>query len=338
MAIEDTSASAPGLYVVKEGDTLWKLCDQYFHNPWEWPRIWSYNPELQNPNWIYPGDQIRLQPSGGDGLPSRRSITLGSRFVGRVRTVPPNTVFLRDQGYLDDEASDIWGYISGSPDDQILLSDGDYAYLEIPQGHEVKPGVELSMFRPVARGQDDKGVMVSILGTARVDQWDPKTRIARARIVESLNVVERGVKVGPLLRRFDVVPPERSRVDLESHIIASFYPHVLYGQNQVVFIDKGEKDGLVPGNRLLAVVHGDGYRWTLKTASRFAESQVEYRGDKPAEVVPPPKVEEKDKQYPLEVIGEIRVLTVRAHTAACLVTSSRREFERGQRLLARKGY
>lgn len=338
---EGAGVSAPGLYVVKQGDTLWNLCDRYFHNAWEWPRIWSYNPELQNPHWIYPGDRIRLQPSEGtDSGPSRASsTTLGGRFVGRSRTVPPNTIFLRDEGYLDDEASDVWGQISGSPDDQMLLSYGDNAYLEIPQGHEARPGLELALFRPIARSQpDDKGTMVSILGTARVDQWDPKTRIARARITESLNVIERGVKVGPLLRRFDVVPPEANRVDLEAHIVASFYPHVLYGQNQMVFIDRGEKDGLAPGNRLFAVVQGDGYRGTLKTASKFADSQIEYRGEKPAVVVPAPKVEERDKQYPLEVIGEVRVLSVRAHSAACLVTDSRREFERGQRLLARKGY
>ncbi|MEO7108843.1 MAG: hypothetical protein ABI183_00280, partial [Polyangiaceae bacterium] len=35
---------APETYIVKKGDTLWDICDGYFQNPYEWPRIWSYNP------------------------------------------------------------------------------------------------------------------------------------------------------------------------------------------------------------------------------------------------------------------------------------------------------
>ncbi|HLK40647.1 MAG TPA: LysM peptidoglycan-binding domain-containing protein, partial [Polyangiaceae bacterium] len=55
----------PASYVVRKGDTLWTLCDHYFQNPYEWPRVWSYNPQIKNPHWIYPGDEIRLKEGGG---------------------------------------------------------------------------------------------------------------------------------------------------------------------------------------------------------------------------------------------------------------------------------
>src|SRR5215203_5118971 len=51
----------PAIHVVRKGDTLWDLCDSYYANPWGWPKVWSYNPQIVNPHWIYPGDQLRMR-------------------------------------------------------------------------------------------------------------------------------------------------------------------------------------------------------------------------------------------------------------------------------------
>jgi hypothetical protein len=338
----DRPSLLPDPYTVKKGDTLWDLCDRYLHNPWEWPRVWSYNPELQNPHWIYPGDLVRLRPAGGLGEPSRGG--LGQpRTIGKLRGpgVPAGTVFLRDQGYLDDEVKDVWGDVGGSPDDQLLLSEGDDAFLELAPGHDVAVGQELTVFRPIARagGDKDKGVMVQILGTAKVHYWDPQRRLAQAKLTESLNVIERGAKIGPVARRFEVVSPVPSQVELEAQVMVAFYPHVLYGQEQIVFINRGGKDGLIPGNRLLVVTQGDAYRQTLEGAGRFAAVHVEYEGEGNARTdYDGARGHGDETGYPRQSVGEIRVLTVRDHTATCLVTSADREIERGQIVVARKGY
>src|SRR5690606_15092968 len=57
---------APLVHEVRSGDTLWDSCWFYFNNPWEWPRIWSYNAGITNPHWIYPGDRVRLYPEGDE--------------------------------------------------------------------------------------------------------------------------------------------------------------------------------------------------------------------------------------------------------------------------------
>src|SRR5205085_7400593 len=54
----------PELHVVRKGDTLWDICFYYFNDPWQWPKIWSYNAQITNPHWIYPGDLVRLLPRG----------------------------------------------------------------------------------------------------------------------------------------------------------------------------------------------------------------------------------------------------------------------------------
>src|SRR3954470_18524896 len=58
----------PPIHLVRHGDTLWDLSDGYYGNPWQWPKIWSMNPQVKNPHWIYPGDQLRLLPGDGSGL------------------------------------------------------------------------------------------------------------------------------------------------------------------------------------------------------------------------------------------------------------------------------
>ena len=45
-----------------------------------------------------------------------------------------------------------------------------------------------------------------------------------------------------------------------------------------------------------------------------------------------------DGALPEEVVAELRVVSVKPHTAMTMVTLSRREIEVGERAFARKGY
>lgn len=321
----------PESHTVRRGDTLWEITESYTRNPYNWPRIWALNPQIMNPHWIYPGDRVRLRTDAGPGASS--SGLFG--HIGRPRSVPPETVFLREVGWVDDDDKDVWGELVGSPDDQMLLSENDVVYVQLEDDREASVGQELTIFRPVR--DVERGALVSIRGTVKIDRYNAKTHTARGRIVEALDVIERGAKVGPVDRRFTVVPPVANEQDVEARVISAIYPLQFFGRDQVLFINKGNEDGLRPGNRLFAIRRGDPWVDSLDSAGQLARVRPRVEDDGAAEVDGMDLNGDED-DYPDETYAELRVVSVREHSAACLVTASTAEIERDARLVARKGY
>jgi LysM domain len=331
----------PQAHLVRQGDTLWGLCDYYFKNPYQWPRLWSYNPQIKNPNWIYPGDEVRLKAGGPPesataANPAPLLYTGQGTLVDRRRRVPNDTVFLRDQGWISDDADEVWGDVRGAAEDKMFLSDFDEIYLHIDPGHDVHIGQELTIFQPV-HPLSSGGTIVQIVGTAHIDQWNSRDRVARAQVVETLNVVERGAQVGPLARSFEIVPRRRNDVDVQAHVMVSVNPHDFYGQNQVVFINKGASSGLKIGNSLFIERRGDPWRQSLLYP--IAGYRVSPDDDDP---MPPmentPGTRRDDRTAPDEVVGELRVVALKKETATCILTQSTVEIERFDLAVGRKGY
>lgn len=350
--VNKRGSNVPAMHQVARGDTLWDLCGSYYQNPWLWPKVWSYNPQIQNPHWIYPGDQVRLRVDVP--LEQRDSIVLGARgrvstmgrgggFIRRSALVPRETVFLRDVGYIDDPKKDVWGELAGAEEEQMLLTEGNHVYLILRPGVDIRIGQLLTVFRSIRTPQAVTGArrppgeIIAFKGAVKVDQWNPKTRIARGLLIESLDTVERGDKIGPVGRRFDVVPPTRNAVDVEARVLTSMYPHEVIGQNQIAFIDRGSKDGLVPGNRLFLVERGDAWRHTLGTTTQEARSRVSVEVPEHVQVYVTP-LDGKDQDFPEEVVGELRVLRADEYSSVTLVTASKHEIEPGDRVVARLGY
>jgi hypothetical protein len=338
-------SSVPDVHLVKKGDTLWDLCDGYFHNPWAWPTVWSYNPQIQNPHWIYPGDQVRLRSANeisASGRPQTQRLGDRSSLVNRRPRVPRDTIFLRDQGFIGDPKRDIWGELVGAVEEQMLLADGNHVYLVMRPGVELKIGQELTVFRQVRQpehvpgARKPPGEIVAVNGTVKVDRWDAKTRVARALITESVDTIERGAKVGPVGRKFDIVSPEHNAKTVEARVLTSLYPLVYLAQNQVVFIDKGKDDGLVAGNNLLVLRRGDSWRSSLTTNSRMARERV--RMDSPERVdLETTPLHGETEDFPEEAVAELRVLRTEQFSSIALVVQSRREVVAGDRAVAVQG-
>jgi len=341
------AVSVPPVHLVRRGDTLWDLSAYYYGNPYQWPRVWSYNAHIDNPHWIYPGDQVRMRKIGVGG---ERAGTAGmgggtprEGLINRRPLVPGNTVFLRTQGFIGDPKRDVWGELVGAREDQMLLSDGNNVYMTMREGVDVQPGQRLTIFRTVRQPEKVEGArkvpgeIVAIKGTVRVDQWDPRSRVARGKIVESVDVIERGALIGPVDRELDVVPPRTNQKTQWARVLTSMYPHVYMAQNQVVFIDRGSADGLEPGNRLSVVRRGDAWRRSLVTSTGMARERalLDVPDRVKFETTP---LHGDERKFPEEIIGELRILRTERHSSIALVTVSHREIVAGDRCIARRGY
>jgi hypothetical protein len=337
----------PPIHLVRHGDTLWDLSDSYYGNPWQWPRIWAMNPQVTNPHWIYPGDQLRLQPGDGSSLYDRLgaggpdSGSRGLRLVNRRERLSRDTVVLRDQGYIGDIDKDTWGQVAGSPEEQMLLTEGNHVFLLLKSDKAPRPGEELAIFRNirpadhVSGARKPSGEIVKVLGTVKVDSVDAKTHVARARITESLDIIERGAKVGPVRRKFDVVPPLKSETAIVAHLLNSFYPHVYTAQNQVVFLDRGSQDGLKVGNRLVVLRRGD--TWRKSIDAKMSRTRLELESEEVVHFEDTPLLG-NDQDFPEEAVAELRVLTTEPTTSLAFIVQSRRELVPGDTATTRPGF
>lgn len=64
-AIPRLADNAPDTYIVERGDTLWDISALFLNEPWRWPELWSVNPDVRDPNLIYPGDVLYLRWNNG---------------------------------------------------------------------------------------------------------------------------------------------------------------------------------------------------------------------------------------------------------------------------------
>jgi hypothetical protein len=79
-------ADSPSTYTVVKGDTLWDIAGTFLEEPWLWPRIWQSNPQIDNPDLIYPGDVITLEYV--DGQPVLRLSRADTSGLPTVRLSP----------------------------------------------------------------------------------------------------------------------------------------------------------------------------------------------------------------------------------------------------------
>lgn len=315
---EGAVGPVPETHVVRKGDTLWDISWFYFNNPWEWPKVWSYNPQISNPHWIYPGDQVRLYEIGGG--PKGGSKDDGQNLPDMVSSVRPRGWFaLRQLAFVDRDKLRYAGRIVGSTDEKVLLAHGDGLYVDYPAGKPPKVGKRYAVYKKretVEHPHSGKeiGAYVYVAGEIQVRSVKQGKR-ARAVVVDSSEPLERGFLVGPLQRTFQDVKPRTNDKDVQGLVVAQLGSDEIIGARQVVFLDRGKQHGVRVGNTMFVVRRGDAYP---KHGGR-----VSNRG-------------QDDRTYPARAIGEIMVVQAGQSTSVGLVTLAMKEIERGDMVLMRK--
>jgi hypothetical protein len=312
----------PELHVVRKGDTLWDICWYYFNDPWQWPKIWSYNPQISNPHWIYPGDLVRLLPRGvfaGGGGPEEGGAGQGGGSAAQTAAMPDNVpapaqksqVGIKNTAFVEKSDLDRSMTIDGAVDEKVLLGNGDSVYISYPKNKPPQVGKRYSIYTP---DHDVKGYgsYVHVFGAVEIVSVKEDKR-ARGVIVESNMEIERGMKVGPLMKTFSNVPPTQPNVDAQGEIVAMLAAEQLIGKGEVVFVNLGKGAGVEPGNRMFVVRRGDAH-------PGISESNVG----------------QDDRRFPARAVGEITIIDVGQKISVGLVTLSVQEMGVGDLVMMQK--
>lgn len=136
----------PSEYVVVKGDTLWDISGKFLEKPWLWPDIWKKNPQIKNPDLIYPGDVIRLVYI--DGKPyltvNETPRAVDALPVGAIGIDDYILPFLRDLRVVTSISS--MPHVIGTQAGHLYGKPGELVYVRGLQG--VAIGDEVEIFDP----------------------------------------------------------------------------------------------------------------------------------------------------------------------------------------------
>ncbi len=273
--LSELSPNAPDSHTVKRGDTLWGISGLFLKSPWRWPELWGMNlQQIRNPHLIFPGQVLYLDKSNG-----RARLRLGQPVSGDAKLSPRVR-----EGSLDDaiatvpihllepffneavifESSDellTAPRVVATQEGRVMLGRGETAYvrgaldgrrdwrlfrqpkpLRDPSTREVL-GYEaayvgtLTLTREGAEGTGADGKALLIPSTFTVTS-----------IRQEAGVGDRLAAVPP--RDFDNVAPHAPKEPVGGQIVSIYGDALTAGQNQIVSLNRGTRDGLDRGTVL----------------------------------------------------------------------------------------
>ncbi|MBI3285374.1 MAG: LysM peptidoglycan-binding domain-containing protein [Burkholderiales bacterium] len=255
---------APDKHEVVRGDTLWGISEKFLQNPWCWPKVWGMNQEdIRNPHWIYPGQivyfdrvngRLRLGnplgsgANGGSGklMPQIRTEGLGSNAIPAI---PAHLIepFLSQPLVIDKDDMKDAPRIVAAPEGRVMMSKNDKIYVR----GDLKGGTSFQIFRPgtALKDPDTKAIVgyeAVFLGTVKLDR-----RAETEDGVDSFIVVKSREEMGVGDRLVPVPPtpilnyvPHPAEKNLQARVLSIYGGVDQAGQNQIVAINRGSKDGL----------------------------------------------------------------------------------------------
>lgn len=293
VALSDLLPNAPDSYTVKPHDTLWGISGLYLKTPWRWPELWGMNLEqIRNPHLIYPGQVLFLDKSGGRarlrmGQPSGADSTV-LRLSPRIRSSVPATdgiasipfhliePFLNEAVIFESDQLALAPRIVAAQEGSVLLSRGSTAYVRGDLGSDR----EFRVFREPRAMRDPTtaeilGYEAAYVGTAEYVREgetrtgaDGKSEIIPATFVLTSIRQEAGVgdRLNPVpAREYTNYAPHAPSAPLSGQIVSIYGDALTAGQNQIVSLNKGARDGVERGHVL--ALWRDGVRAIDKTDS-----------------------------------------------------------------------
>jgi LysM domain len=276
--LADLAPNAPDSHTVQRGDTLWGVSGLFLKNAWRWPELWGMNlDQIRNPHLIYPGQVLVLDKSNGrarlrvagagDGIAG--TVKLSPRVRpqlldnGAIAAIPLNLIgpFLNEAVVFDANELDSAPRVVATQEGRVMVSRGETAYVR----GDLKGARDFRLFRQLTPLQDPLtrevlGYEGRYVGTAEHvrDGGVPAEAVGAGVVVPSTFKVTSTRLEASVGDRLSPVPqqelvayvPRAPSGAVDGRIVSIYGDGLRAGQNQVVVLNRGSKEGIERGNVL----------------------------------------------------------------------------------------
>jgi len=309
----------PERYTVVTGDTLWDISGKFLRDPWRWPEVWQGNPQVENPDLIFPGDVLVL--TFVDGRPVLRSlrretVKLSPKarvvdFRDAIPLIDPGSIEAYISAPLVTDKNELTqaGYIADGFDSRLLMGKYDKFYARNIQNEEA---TEFRLFRAGRRFVDP--VSNELLG------WE-------AVHVGDANMINRGDPAKLVIAKSyqDITVKDRLRPVINKQAPLFYYPKAPDNENlRGVILETPNKSSELGALSVVALNLGE--REGVKNGDVFRVlSQRMQRKD---------PVTNKPFEIPEENVGLALVFRTFEKVSYALITNSRRQILPGDILVS----
>lgn len=314
-------------YVIKKGDTLWGISERFIKDPYYWPALWANNPEIGNPHFVYPGQQLAIYDGRIEIVPAQPVPPVAAEPVvaapeaeaaaaapaAEPATPEPSPAITLHtlggaRGFVGTDEPAPAGILVDTVDNRILMASGDKVFVKPQDSDAIRPGDRFSLFatgEPVLHPVTGQpvGYQVAELGSLQITESGRK--VATAVITDSFREIQRGALLRPWQPEIQEIALKRASHELSGYVIAGGDGKIGLSQFDVIFVDLGAAEGLEAGNLLYIS------RQRLATELAYGEEEL---------------------QLPDVLLGSAVVLETRPHTAAALVLKAADSMYRGDRV------
>ncbi len=283
VALEDLAPNAPDSHTVQRGDTLWGISGLFLKSAWRWPELWGMNLEqIRNPHLIYPGQVLVLEKKDGRatlrighgvGEEPTNTVRLSPRVRtelldnGAIASIPLNLIgpFLNEAVVFDSDELVTAPRIVATQEGRVMVSRGETAYVR----GELGGARDFRVFRELVPLKDPGtrevlGYEGRYVGTAefvRSGEVQPTGSGKGVVVPDTFRITSTRLEAG-VGDRLSPVPqqelvayvPHAPAGPVEGRIVSIYGEGVNAGQNQVVSINRGRRDGIERGH-VLALWH-----------------------------------------------------------------------------------
>jgi len=266
-------------YRVKGGDTLWDISNKELQDPFLWPKIWKENPDIANPDIIYPDQSIKIplyllkkerteetvqEPA------SREEVSMPAKDVKTEPAMAESKPFVDRNLYIASgfigTGRSFTGKIDGHSSGRTVYGNNDIVYVKL--AGDAKPGDRFYIYHSVqkkvmhpATGKD-MGFIVEPVGVLEI------VKLEHGQVLGQISQSFTEIVAGDLLHPyFEAKPPAIEqpfrRPDINGYVVAFRTIKTATWEDwgvtsDIVYIDRGSNDGLKPGD-LIGTMSPSGY-------------------------------------------------------------------------------